>query len=790
MNSHSELRRAAGSGRGYHLVALVLLVVTACWRPASALVVREISVRSQSGVPVDMDYVLALTQLRAGMDMDQHVVNRDVRALLGTGLYASVGAELQTLNDDEARLVYVLEIKRTLAAPVEIDGARRYRAATMRDWSGLKGGDRVSDQDAAVAAARVRDRLHQKRYYYARVDARIVPVEDDPSLATVRLTVDEGPRTHLDQVFFSGNTVFTDFALRRTMRLPRPWNPINWVRKHRYQPDQLDLARDLVGDQYRDAGYLDVHVGPAELQEVEPGRVQIRLPIAEGPRYRVGEIKIEGVEVLDAGDLMRAIELRSGAIASSGRIESAAQQLRDAYAAAGYRRTRVMADLLPRVGEPDVIDVRFGVQEGTLTDLRMVYIRGNRKTRDKVIRRELLVAPGDRYDEARIRRSENRLRNLGFFSYVASYAEDWAPGVSDVVFEVEEKQTGQFMIGAGFSSIDNVIGFVEVSQSNFDLFNWPWFTGGGQKLKLRAQFGSESKDYEISFVEPWFLDRRLALSLDGYIQQRSYKDYEVERVGGAVGLGVPLRGPHRLDFGYRLERIDLIKVADTNAYVGADGEVFYFQEPGRRDKSTFNLSLTRDTRDSFMMPARGHRLRIGGTYSGGLLGFDTDLYTLDGRGAVHFPLWRGHILSLQGRVEIVEAHDPDDDVPLSDRLFAGGPRTVRGFKYRDVGPKAIRVLDDGSVSRRPQGGRTLALAGAEYTVPLVEGIRLAGFVDAANVWLDAYELHPDDMAVGAGFGLRFDLPGFPIRLDYAWPLRRDDEFTRSERFSFWIGHGF
>ena len=147
-------------------------------------------------------------------------------------------------------------------------------------------------------------------------------------------------------------------------------------------------------------------------------------------------------------------------------------------------------------------------------------------------------------------------------------------------------------------------------------------------------------------------------------------------------------------------------------------------------------------------------------------------------------------VGVQSRIDIVDTHSGMEDVPLYDRLFAGGQGSVRGFRYRYVGPKAKRDIDGTFTRVRPQGGRTRALATAEYTMPVVDNVRLAGFVDAGNVWLDAYELRPDDLAVGAGIGLRLDIPNFPLRFDYAWPLQRDDPATRTQRFSFRIGHGF
>ncbi len=777
--------RKSGAAACFVVFALLCLSAVAAGEP----LIEDVVIRAAGDLPVDPDYVSARLRVRSGMVLNRELVNQDVRTLLDTGRFAGVTAEMASLPDGSVRLVYVLEPKPRLAEPVRIVGARQVDESDLREWSRLRVGDSVSAADAAAAAARVRQRLVEERYANAEVGAQLVLHERDPALGIVRLDVEENQRTRLQEVVFTGNTVFSDYQLRRMMRLPRRWYPWNWFRRRPYEPEELNLAGDLVRDRYLDEGYLDVRLGPIESHETKPGRRRVVVPITEGPRYTLGEFDIEGATIFDEDELKGRLEIRPGQTAGMSRIRAAAQAIQAPYAARGYRGTAVVPELVPHLDEP-VVAIRFRVREGELTDIRMVYIRGNWKTRDKVIRRELLVAPGDRFDEVRIRRSERRLYQTGFFSQVNSHAEDWARGVSDVVFEVEEQQTGELMVGAGFSSIDRIMGFAEISQGNFDLLNWPTFTGGGQKLNLRAQFGSETRDYRLSFVEPWFLDRRLSLGVEGYVQQNLFSDFEVERIGGAVNLGVPLRGPHRLDMGYRFERSDLIRVADTNVYTGADGEPFFFLEEGRRDKSMLSLAVSRDTRDSFFRPSRGHSLRLGANYAGGWIGGDTDTYGLDARLQAHFPLWWRHVLSFQTRIDIVDTHGDMDDVPLADRLFAGGQGSVRGFRYRHVGPKAVRELEEGTLRRRPQGGRTRALATAEYTLPVFEGLRLAGFVDAGNVWLDEYEIRPDDLAVGAGIGVRFDVPGFPIRLDYAWPLQRDDPTTRSERFSFRIGHGF
>jgi outer membrane protein insertion porin family len=253
---------------------------------------------------------------------------------------------------------------------------------------------------------------------------------------------------------------------------------------------------------------------------------------------------------------------------------------------------------------------------------------------------------------------------------------------------------------------------------------------------------------------------------------------------------VPLAGPNRLDLKYRLEQVETKDAADTNAYlvIGAeDDTTFYFDEP-RRTASSLAATVSHDTRDNFFIPTRGLRTYATGTLMGGPLGFDTELYGVEAGGSYYRSLWWQHVVSLRVRAEVVDTYGDSDEVPLSERLFAGGTRSVRGFRYRWVGPKAERA--DGSGTIRPAGGQSLGLASAEYTIPIVSKIRFATFYDIGNVWLDPYEFDLDRLAAGAGIGLRLDIPGFPMRFDYAWPIEKDDPTSRTEKWSFWIGYGF
>jgi len=510
----------------------------------------------------------------------------------------------------------------------------------------------------------------------------------------------------------------------------------------------------------------------------------ITVRITEGVRYRFGTCSIDGATLFRPEVLERSIRIEPGEIASISRIEDAVETVRDRYRRRGYVGTTVrpVLDARPDTG---TVNVRLSVREGKRKSVRNVEIRGNTRTRDKVIRREILVYPGDVLNEVLIDRTERRLRNLGYFSEVRSlYLDTPAPDAVDVVFRVKEQQTGQLMLGAGFSSIDKAVGFVEISQGNFDLRGWP-FVGGGQKLKLRAEVGSVRQEYLLSFVEPWLFDQKLALGLDVYRRAVDYDDYEVDRLGAALSLTKALPYRVRLRTRYTIE--DVSDIEDDDLYTLVEtGETVTFNEPGHFD-SSLGLTLSRDTRNHPFFPSRGMKITLQGELTGGPLGGDTDLYRTGLGVRQYVSPWYGHVLMLRVQYDVVDGFDDTEVVPYSERLFVGGGRTLRGFDYREVGPKAVPVSGG---HYREHGAGSRAFATAEYSIPLASQFRIAGFYDIGGAWLDAYAFDPGTLASSFGFGIRLDLPGFPIRLDRAWVLEKDDELTEEDAWSVWIGYDF
>lgn len=771
-------------------VGMLLVLGVAAWAGAEP-VVRQVRIKPVGEIPVDEPMVRSYIAVREGNELNRSEVANDVRSLLDSGKVADVKAEVET-SGSGAVLSYSVRMKSKLIRPVKVLGNEEMSETKIRDLLGLNPGDYVDEPTVSARVVKLTEEYRKRLYSGATISWTLEPVDLKRGHVALTLRVREGDRARIVRYHFPGLKSVDYSEIREAMDIMAWYNPIRWFHKTPYDKEVLRSGCERIRAVYKDHGFLDVEVREPVVQEPKPGRFVVTVPIQENLRYNIARVTLAGATIFPELPLLKAANLKAGSEASTTVINKGAEAVRDYYESRGYMDTFVQPrfDLRDKAGD---VDIRFVVVEGRLTSIRNILIRGNNITHDKVIRRELLVYPGEQYDGVRVRTSENRLKNLGYFSTVNCVNEPAAvTNQADLAFEVEEQRTGQFMTGVGFSSIDKLIGFAEISQGNFDIRGKP-FMGAGEKIKLRAEFGQTRESYSISFIEPWFLDRRLALSVDLYSSKQNDRDYDVLRQGGAVGLGVPLWGANRLDFKYRLEQVQIKDAADTNEYLAVDknGDTnsFFFSDP-RRIASSVSSTWTRDTRDNFFVPTRGSKLYAQSTVMGGPFGFDTEIYDLEAGGSIYFPLWWKHVLSFRGRAEVVDSYGSQEEVPLSERLFAGGAQTVRGFRYRWVGPKAERA--DGSGVVRPNGGQSLALASAEYTVPIpgIPKFRFASFYDIGNVWYDPYEFDMSNYAAGAGVGLRLDIPGFPMRFDYAWPVKKDDPRSRKENWSFWIGYGF
>lgn len=785
---------------------MVLAVALAVAGMASAAKVASVSVKAADGDVEDVGDAAARCQVKVGDEYDPAQCARDVRALRDAGTFDDIVVKAeQGVNGVD--VTYVVKHKMRFQGPLAVKGCDYWNEGKIAKFSELKDGYAYGEAEIAAAAGRIRREYQKKFFPDVKVKPVVEPVEGIAGAVKITMEIEEGERAKITDFEFDGNEAFEADELRASFNQYPWWNPMGWFSDVPATPQDLAEARDRVVAFYRDRGYLDVEISQPEVRTREDGeRVRV-FQVREGPCYKVGTISVTGVKAYPEDVVAAAVKrIAPGDVAGATALDEAAHEI-EVFCGSGRAAladTHVMVRRLPSETDPETLNLVFAVEEGVPVTVNRVLIRGNDYTMDKVIRREIALSPGDPMLADKAERSKRRLENLRYFDRVRYYlekvdggeAKDGKPELRDLVYELSEKNTGNFLIGIGAGTESSVFGQIELSEANFDLFS-PWrFRGAGQKGRLCIQAGPRVQTYEASVTEPWFLDRQLELTVEVYRRQRWYDDYDVIRSGAAVTLSYPVKfWPTWEAFG----RLGVSLAAEYIEYDDVDNGYYYDPKRGDRfrmlkeeedrngDKVEVPLEVfwKLDTRDRFIFPTQGHTVRLFGDIVGG----DNEYWRVGFNVRKYFPVWKkyGHVFQIGLRGETVDAFS--DDLPLYDRLFLGGSKSIRGVDFREVAPR-IYAHENKKGRYTAWGGQTSWCMNMEYSVPVVKMLRVAAFSDLGSVGEDEFDFDTAWFCWSVGVGLRLDLEQFPIRLDFATPVVDPDETVDEKVFTFSVGYDF
>lgn len=737
-------------------------------------IVKDIEIEFAGAKSVDRSLILSNMRTTIGQPYSLAAVQEDVRNLYATGLFVNLRIYDEPLADG-VKVVVIVQPKPVIKQIV-VTGANKIKEKTIRKKIKSRAGDPLSEQQVADDAREVKTYLYDKGFFESQVEYKI-DVNEQVGRAVVTFTVREGSRAFVRNVTFTGNNTFEDKELRNGFKT-RKKNLFSFLNKSGiYKQEDFDADLKKLRDFYYSNGYIDFAVKDITQEYPEEDVIDINIEVFEGIQYSIGQISVKGNTLYTREQVMDRLVMDETSVFSPQGLEADVQGIKNLYGENGYIDTEVRPIRQPNI-ESGKMDILYELQEGPQSYVEKIVIQGNNRTKDKVLRRELAVAPGEVYDSVRVDASKRRLENLGYFSKVDTSARDTSvPNRKDLVVTVEEQRTGSVTFGAGFSTVDSILGFAEVTQGNFDWANWPTFTGGGQKFRARVQYGLKRRDALISWTEPWFLDRQLSFGFDLFYNEADFisDEYDQRRLGAAVRVGKALNQFWRVGLKYQIENIDIFDVNNT-----APAPILL--EEGGRTKSSVRGTLTYDSRDSFFLTRSGEKIEFAAEGAGGPLGLDTDIWKLELEAQKWWELPWDLIFSLRGVTGVADAFGDTNRVPLFDRFFVGGARSVRGFDFREIGPQ---------VGGEPIGGRTIAYTNAEITFPIMDRVRGAIFMDAGFNNEDVFDYSVDDLNVGTGIGLRMNLPIGPLRFDLGFPIVVDENNNVGDmEFHFDVGYQF
>jgi outer membrane protein insertion porin family len=716
---------------------------------------------------IDPATVRSYMTLKPGDVIETAAINNSLKALYGTGLFADVA-----ISREGDRLI-VRVVENPVINQIAFEGNDALDEEELN--TEIQARPRVVFTRTKVQqdVKRIIDLYRRNGYFAAVVEPKVIQLAQNR--VNLIFEIQEGPESGIRSISFVGNRVFSDSELKEVVltKESKWWRILTTADK--YDPDRLTFDRELLRRFYLENGYADFRVVSA-VAELAPDRSDffVTFTMEEGERYKFAEIDEESkIKDIKPETLRPLLKFKTGDWYSSKLVDDTVLQLTNEAGNFGY----AFIEVRPRVRrdrEKHTISVTFEVQEGPRVFVERIDIRGNTRTLDRVIRREFRLVEGDAFNAAKLQRSQQRIRNLGFFKKAeANKARGSTPDKTVIEVDVEEQPTGELSIGAGFSTRDGVVGEIGIRERNL--------LGRGQDLKAAVRISQRTQQFDLGFTEPYFLDRNIAAGVDLFNIRSSRQDessFREDKVGGRLRASYEIN--EEWSHGVRLtgQYVNITDVADDASQIIRD-------QAGAEFESILGQTLSYDTRDSKIAPTAGFISRLSSDFAG--LGGGVRYAQATWKSKYYYPLTKKWIAELSTDVGHIEGLG--QDVRVTDAFLLGND-TMRGFEVGGMGPRD-KFTDDAL------GAKTYGIGTVEVTFPIglpeEFGVRGALFTDFGTAFgADGPENLINDsksLRMSSGAGIAWRSPLGPVRLDLAYPFLKTD-FDETQFFSFSFGARF
>ena len=759
-----------------------------------------------------------LKWLRKGKAFNPRGMTRDVRELWDTSFFEDIEVDLS--QEQDAVRLRILVRERPSIKKVKFNGNSNLEDDDLSDivTDEVKVGSIISHAAIRRSVQKIRDRYAEEGYFLAEASYEVLPRKDNQVL--VKFTIKEHEKVTVRRITFIGNHNVPDDELRDLM-LTGQGGYFALGTGGPFRQDAFERDVLVISSHYYDKGFLSVKIAaPRVMLTPDRSGIDIVLSIDEGPRYRIRRLHVlevdqDGREIQPIGGrrkLREMINARTGDYFNRAELVKDLSSIQTMYRDHGYANVDAppQTQLYP---DSKRVDVVVRIQRGQLVHFGRFEIRGNTKTRDKVIRREMEIKEGELFSETKLENSRRRVAALGYFERVDLSTEQTKDAQNiDVNIEVTEKPTGTFQIGAGFSSIESFIATAQVQQAN--LF------GRGQSLALLAQLSGLRQLIDIRFIEPYFLDTRFSMQVNLFDQLRVYNQFALDSTGGSLTFGYPIVEPElRASMTYTLKE-DLVDTRTTSTFFGTASAVSVFQRLPIANlfsdgiTSSLRPALTYDTRNNRLFPTAGVYMQGSTEVAVAGLGSDNEFVRHRLSTRLYYPVTDTIVLKFNSEAGLVTSPD-SAGVPLFARFFLGGIFDLRGYQLRSVGPRLpLKSSLDENAQPIPNGavigGNLTYHQNIELEVPIIQQVGLRGvlFTDLGNTWnleevycsaapgaqfevtdpcFDAEDLL--NVRTSWGFGLRWFSPLGPLRFEWGFPFKTLP-FEESSVFEFTIGNFF
>ena len=733
-------------------VAGAAILLSMAWVVPSAYAAIPIKhIRIEGAQRIEPTTIQSYIDIVPGDSFDQDKLDHALKNLYATGLFADV-----SLYQEGQDLVIVV-VENPIINQIAFEGNSKVKEDDLRNEIQLHPRNVLTRTKVQADVERLQEVYRVGGYFSADIQAKIIKL--DQNRVNLVYEINEGLPTYISRISFVGNRHFEESKLQKEVRSreKRWWR--FWSSDDKYDPDRLAYDRELLRKFYLDHGYADFRVENA-VAELSPDHKNfyVTFVLDEGERYKVGSVDIKSfIPEVDAKLYRKNVTLAAGDWYNASELEKSINSLTEALSNKAHPFIDVRPDV-QRNRDKHTIDIVFNINEGQKIFVENINISGNSRTLDEVIRREITMSEGDPFNQARMKKSEQRLKDLGFFETSTIKAVPGsAPDKTNLDVQVAEKSTGELSLGAGFSTTDGPLGDFSIKEKNF--------LGKGQEFALSATIASKRTAFDFSFTEPYFLKRDLSAGIDVFHSTTDYQSessYDYKRTGGGFHFGYPLSDKWRQNVSYAYSD-------NTISNVPATASNFIKAQAGRRTSSMVSQRLTYDSTDSRQDPTEGLLARI--DLEGTGIGGDSHYAKARVGGTYYYPVMDKWILSTLGEAGYIHGWG-GETVHINERFYLGGS-TLRGFADAGVGPRDSATNDSlgGNVFYRGSGQ-------LEFPSGLPEdlGVRFHVFSDFGSLWKvdDTGPTVVDDsiLRVSGGAGVSWRSPLGPVQADLAWPLRK------------------
>jgi len=781
---------------------------------------RVIRIRYAGLTRVNEEELEGTVRTRVGECLDRARAQRDARSLWDLGFFRDVIVRTDRAEGG-VEVVFAMQERPSIHA-VRFEGYDEVDEDKLRETIDLRDGAVLSQLALRRNVQKIIDLYAEKGFFLAEVTYRVDRAAGQRNQVDVVFRIVEHAQVQVRSIQFIGNNSIPTDELRGVMSTSTG-NFFSFLTSSgNFREEAFRNDVDLLHAAYFDRGYLSVEIASPRVQ-LSPDRrfIDIVVNVREGPRYRIGrlraiEVDDEGAEVEPLGGrraLRERLHAQGGDFFSRSVIGRDIVGIQTHYRDDGYANVEVTPDMQPD-SRRQTVDLTVRIVRGPVVQIHRIEIRGNSKTSERVIRREMALSEGVRYSESAYQASRRRVMALGYFERVDLSTEpvEGHPELLVVNVEVAERATGTFQIGAGFSSVESFIATAQIQQLN--LF------GRGQSLTLQAQISGLRQIFSLRFVEPYFFDSDWTFALDVYNSLRAFADFTRSSTGGTITFGYPIIGNDlRLFMNYTGEQVGVSTSTGTGIFGGSQAQSSFSGLPLQNlfqsgFTSALGLSMAYDNRDNRLFPTDGVFARIGVDVADPVFGSQNVYTRVTGWFRFYRPIVPGVIfkMNVQGGLVISRR---DQGVPIFERFFLGGIFDVRGYRLRTISPRLLinRSLDPNSnTTSGAIGGNAQFFYNLEIEFPILNAVGLRGVVfhDAGNVFnteplycqatggaqlpevqspCTSFASNPLALRYSAGFGVRWQSPLGLLRFEWGFPLNGLPT-EESSVFEFTIGNFF